>query len=1155
MSYNLGLDIGVNSIGWAVFDEETNSFKASGVRVYQDLQPTGKESQTSPNEERRLYRQRRRQLFRKRYRKMLLFKKLCDYGIISSIEIPSFQDFLKKIKTLNPYQLRYEGLRRQLSLLEFSRILYHFAQRRGFLTNRKQLSNTKDEDRSKVKQEIRELEEKIRNKTLGQFLFELYPSEYHPFEYKERIRQRFTSRKMYYQELQQIWEQQAKYYPNLLTEDLRIKLCDFEKGIIFYQKPLKSQKKIVGKCNFHTNKHRCAKSRYEYQEFRFFQTLNNITIFSQYEDPRPLTTEEKNKIFEFAKSKKITKSSKEGSISIKEIMNKLKLTNYSFNYELDFKLPSITFISFVHQLFPEKYIKKHLVPNFYDKIEDLWELINFAKDDNWLISTLKNPKHFPEDPEIGFFYNDSKIELIENYHHEEGYGSFSLKAIKNILPFLKSGYKYHIATILGGIKNVFGKEYDNLTPQQIQDIENEILKIYNDNQTNEYKPNLVKQYLKNNFNLNDEQLKKLYIHSDFETELEIVEKLPRFENNIRNPKVTRALNETRKVVNALIDKGYKFDKIIVEIATELKKSSADLKKLKRTQDQNRKANQQAYAYLTEKLNIVNPTREMVEKYRLYLEMINKSDKTSTSNFVAMCPYTGKVITEENLFVDGLFDVDHIIPFSRSFNDSLNNKIICDAHFNRHIKGNKTPYELFNELNPTEWDFVKQRARKLFSKDKYARFIAEKVPEEDEFTTNKLNDTRYIAKAAVDYLKQIGAQVQVVSGSVTGIVRRFWGLNSILNELNKDIIEPENEEYDPEIKNRADHRHHAIDAMVLCLITPKIIKDISTLKTREKYEKNLKTLPYPWKSMKNDIYSIIEKMIVSIKQKNQIASISSKYIIVKGKKIKIKTFSPRGKLHSETFYGLRINPESNEKVFVTRVPIESIDTLKKVNKIMDRSIRELILKYLINNNLIQKDDKITKGAFVSISTDKKVEYKIFLPNKRGKPVPIKKVRIFEESKNRKPITNSPNKWVEPSNNHHAEIYCDQKGNYYQVLVSFWETVDRVKNKLPIYGTNDNKDTYITHIKQNDILALGIPKDIDVNEVKNINKYLYRVQKISFLGKLEKPYYTFRHHLAATIKYEKQEIRVTSFDYLKSLNPHKVYLNNLGEIVKIEKINLN
>lgn len=1153
MSYILGLDLGVNSIGWAIFDEQNHIYKSSGIRIYQDIDPTGKEAQTSPNEERRLYRSRRRQLIRKRFRKELLYKKLCDYGIISRKEFPEYASFVNFVKELNPYLLRYEGLKRQLTLPEFARVLFHFAQRRGFLSNRKQFASVKDDERSKVKQEIKSLEERISNKTLGQFFFELYPTPYLPYEYKERIRQRFTSRRMFYDELQQIWDKQSEYYPSILTDELKVKICDFEKGLILYQRPLKSQKNLIGKCIFEKNKFRCAKSRYEYQEFTFYQVLNNITITSQYEDPRPLTDEEKNKIFTLAINKKTTKKSGEGSLTIKEIMNKLKLTNYSFNYDIEFSLPPITFIGFVHKLFPQSYINKYFAGNFYEKIEDLWELINFAKDDNWLIAAMKTSKHFPEDPELSFYYDEEKIKLIENYHHIDGYGSLSLKAIKNILPFLKSGYKYHIATILGGLKNAFGNDYNKLSDKDRKNIEDEVLRIYSDSNSNVYKPDAVREYLKKTYYLTDEQLRKMYVHSDINSDFEIVDQLPRFELNIRNPKVTRALNETRKIVNGLLNKGYKFDKIVVEIATELKKSGKDLIDLKIFQDKNRKANQSAYKYLIEKLKIENPTREMVEKYRLYQELITKSEKDTSNNFVAMCPYTGKVITEDNLFVDGLFDVDHIIPFSRCFNDSLANKIICDAQFNRHVKGNRTPYEVFEEIKTEDWKFIKERARKILPKDKYLRFISEKVPEEDEFTTNKLNDTRYIAKAAVDYLKQIGSQVQVVSGSVTGVTRRLWGLNSILNELNRDIIIDKDGNYDPEIKNRADHRHHAIDAMVLCLITPKIIKDISTLKTRKKYDSGTKTLPYPWKSMKNDIQQIIENMVVSIKQKSNIATISSKYIIVKGKKIKIKTFSPRGKLHNETFYGYRINPETKKKVFVNRVPIQNIDTLKKVDKIMDKSIRELIKEYIINNNLADKDGKIAKGAFFTTSTDGKINYAIHLHNKRGQNIPIKKVRLFEESHNKKPILNSHNKWVEPGNNHHAEIYQDSKGNYYQVLVSFWDAVDRVKNKLPVYGDLNNKDKLVTFLKQNDIFALGIPQDINFEEIKNINKYLYRVQKITFSRKLELPDYTFRHILAARINFPKQETRVTSFSKFMSLNPYKVFINNLGEIINVIKIN--
>lgn len=1153
MSLTLGLDLGVNSIGWALFDEDKQQFTKAGVRVYEDIDPISANTQSSPNIERRMFRSRRRQLKRKKFRKLLLYKKLIEKGIISSDDFDSFNKFVNAIKSLNPYQLRYEGLNRKLSILEFCRILFHFSQRRGFLSNRKQIANIKADERSKIKLSIKALEENLSDKTLGQFLFELYPQQYNAYEYKERIRQRFTSRKMYADELKKIWFEQAKYYPEILSEENYQYFGDFKKGIIFYQHPLKSPKKLVGKCTFEKNKPRCPKSRYEFQEFAFLQVLNNITITFNSGETRTLDDSEKDKILKLALNKKLTKKSYECSLTIKEVIKYLKLTNGTLNYELDYTLPPITFMSFVHWMFPQNYINKYFQDKFYEKIEDLWELLNFFSDEDKLIETLKKEKHFPEDDELGFHYDAEKIKIIENYHHVDGYSSLSLKAIKKILPYLKSGYKYHIATILAGVANVFGKDFAKLSEDQIKYIEENIINIYNNNKTNTYKPDLVKDFLVKNFNVTNDQLKKLYVHSDTKTEFQILQTLPRFDLNIRNPKVSRSLNEVRKIVNVLLQRVFKLDKIVVEISTELKKSKKELINLKRNQIRNRNANEKARLYLTETLGITNPTKEMIEKYRLYLELINKSDKETNNNFVAMCPYTGKIITEENLFTDGEFDVDHIIPFSRCFNDSLNNKIICDADFNRNIKGNKTPFETFSQQKTSEWDFIKQRARKILNKDKYLRFIAENIPEESEFATNKLNDTRYIAKIAADYLKQIGAQVQVVSGSVTGITRQNWGLNTILNDLNKDIINTKDDNQDLNIKNRADHRHHAVDAMILCLITPKIIKDISTLKTRKKILKEQRTLPYPWKTMKFDIQKIIETMVVSIKQKNKITSISSKYIIVRGRKVKVKTFSPRGKLHNETFYGLRTNPETKSNVFVHRIPIQNIDTLKKVDKIMDGSIKNLIKKYLHKNNLIDKDGKVSKGAFIHTTSDGKVLYELQLPNKRGKPIPIKKARVFEESSNKRQIPNSNNKWVEPGNNHHAEIYKNSKGKYYQILVPFWDAVDRVKNKVPVYRDPNTSDELITFVQQNDIFALGIPDDIEFNTIKNINTYLYRVQKISFSGKLELPNYIFRHQLASTINFDKQMIRVVSFDKFISLNPYKVYINNLGEIIKFVKIN--
>ncbi|HOV92421.1 MAG TPA: HNH endonuclease domain-containing protein [Candidatus Kapabacteria bacterium] len=1172
MSLVLGLDIGANSLGWSLCDSDILNYIDSGVRIFSDIDSSGAESNANANVERREYRQRRKLLYRKAYRKKLLFKYLKELGFIN---FSDFNDFLLAIQNMNPYILRAEALQRQLTTVELSRIFYHFIKRRGFLSNRKQLARTKEEERSVVKEGISATRNAMGENTLGAYLASIYPPDNEPFTESERIRKRFTSREMYIDEFNKIWEFQSQFYPDLLTEENKKLIGDPKKGIIFYQQPLKSQKHLRGKCTYETGKPRCNISRYEYEEYTFYQFVNNIELIDGYGEIRKLRTDEKATILELELALALNSKSR---LTIKKIKNALKLNAFLCNYEDDVDLPTLLFMRFVNQFFPPHYRKEYIDPDFDKKIDTLWQILNYGDDDEWVIDKMKEKRYFPEDPKYNFYYDDNRIELLKKYYHREGYGSLSLKAIKNILPFLKKGYMYHIAVLLGGIRNAFGDDYKNLTQDDINKIEKFVNDVASQHHKEKELTEIISNWLIENYHIQPQQLAKLYHHTLENKELDIVERLPQFTENIRNPKVERALHEVRRLINSLIDKYGKPDKIVIEIANEIyltkkqiinsikhysggklskemeeyptwKLSAILKKKIQEYQLQNKKVNNEARNYLSNFAGVANPTREMLQKYQLFVEMLDKSDKNSNSMKVTVCPYTGKKITLENLFADGIVDIEHIIPYSRSLNDSLANKTLCYADFNRNLKKNSTSYEYFTKYEPNKWKEVKQRAEKLLPKDKYKRFISENVPDADTFASNKLNDTRYISRIVADYVKQLHCEVQVVAGTITATVRKFWGLNTILNELNKNLYSDEEESKISDEKNREDHRHHAVDAMVLCLITKSIIQRLSTLKSDDDIGTGSKKLEYPWPNFKNDVRKQVENILISLKQKDKIAVWKHQKIFDKGKVHRVTTFTPKGKLHDETFYGYHQHPKTKKKGFVHRIPIENINKMSQVEKIMDKSIRDKIIKYLSSNNLCKNGKEIEKGAFLDKTGDGELRYKVYLKNHRGQYVPIKKVRIFEESENNRAILKEKNKWVSPGSNHHAEIYKYQEGKYYQKLVSFWEAVDRVKNKQPVYGNLQNPDKYICSIKKNDIFLLNYPEDLDYSNKKLLSKYLYRVQKISFNGKLEAPYYTFRALNASTLKYEKQELRTQSMQAFISLNPKRVFINHLGEIEKI------
>ncbi|PIV94127.1 MAG: hypothetical protein COW44_06120, partial [Flavobacteriaceae bacterium CG17_big_fil_post_rev_8_21_14_2_50_33_15] len=316
MTKILGLDLGTNSIGWALIDDKHNQIVGLGSRIF----PMGVENlgegegrEMSKNAGRTGARGVRRQFFRRRLRKKILLKALSEHEMCPMVS-DDFQDW-KRTKqfpseklaswfALNPYELRHKALNEKLSLEEIGRIFYHLIQRRGFLSNSRK-GGTDDGaifkgNPKEGKIGITETQDKILEKTLGSYLFEIYPNQNEPYQDGlERIRNRYTTRKMYVEEFELIWNKQSQYH-SILNEDLKTlfggrKLDGYkEDGILFHQRPLRSQKHLVGNCSFEPAKTKCPISAIPFEQFRVWQWVNTVEY-----NGRKISQEEKEKIVEF----------------------------------------------------------------------------------------------------------------------------------------------------------------------------------------------------------------------------------------------------------------------------------------------------------------------------------------------------------------------------------------------------------------------------------------------------------------------------------------------------------------------------------------------------------------------------------------------------------------------------------------------------------------------------------------------------------------------------------------------------------------------------------------------------------------------------------------------------------------------------------------
>ena len=467
-------------------------------------------------------------------------------------------------------------------------------------------------------------------------------------------------RQDYLNEFETIWKTQAKFHKEL-TSELKKEIRD---KVIFYQRPLKSQKGLISFCEFESRQMEvevdgkkkiktvgyrvCPKSSPLFQEFKIWQRLNDVLVFPTKEknkkkrpNSRSLSFEEKMVLYKEL-------SFREG-LSKMQILDLLGLTDYEMNFD---KVSGNTTQSILFKAYKDIIEKSghdcsrvqdlddvaeifhslgmgtdflQLNETTWDNFEEqplfkLWHLLYSFEGDNSvsgnekLISKLAILCHLP--------YEYAKI--IANVQFVSDYGSLSSKAIKKILPHLIDGEQYDIACVLAGYKT---HSKDSLTKEEIE-----------------------KKNLKD--------------------KLEI---LPR--NSLRNPVVEKILNQMVNVVNNIIDEYGKPDEIRIELARELKKNADERFLLTDSINNSDKEVKRLKEEMKEKFPEIfknqEPSRNDVIRYRLWLELASNAYKPlygSSENLK-------KEISPKILF-SGDIEVEHILPKARLFDDSFSNKTLA-----------------------------------------------------------------------------------------------------------------------------------------------------------------------------------------------------------------------------------------------------------------------------------------------------------------------------------------------------------------------------------------------------------------------------------------------------------------------------------------------
>lgn len=807
MRYRLALDLGSTSLGWAMLrlnsnDEPIAVIKA-GVRIFGDgRNPKDGSSLAVTRREARAMRRRRDRLLKRKARMM---RTLISYGFF-----PRDEPSRKALEKLDPYELRAKGLDEALKPEEFARALSHINQRRGFKSNRK--TDKKDNDSGALKTAINKLRTAINNdqaRTVGEWLYVRHLA---GDSVRARFRQKqvlnedgknrieksydlYIDRAMVEAEFDALWAKQSSLNPSLFNESARAELKD----CLLFQRQLKPVK--PGRCTLMPDEERAPLALPSQQHFRIYQEVNNLRILRDGLKDEPLTIEQRDLIVDA-----LEKSSKQTFTQIKKLLGLSGAVQFNFEdpKRQDFKGNSTSAILAKPAHFGEA-----------------WYSYGEAKQDEIVMQLLKEEN---EEKLIKWLQTETELEeqnaeAIANVGLAEGYGSLCQKVLAKILPELRNDLiTYDKAVIAAGFDH-----HSNISHAATGEIL-ECLPYYG-------------EYLQRHVGFGtgnpDDSVEKRF-------------------GKIANPTVHIGLNQVRTVVNALIKRYGHPSEVIVEVARDLKQNQEQRREETHRQAKNQTRNNRLRESIAAKLQISEENVKMsdIQKMILWEELsFDIADRK--------CPYSGVQISADMVLSDEV-EIEHILPFSQTLDDSLNNKTVALRRANR-VKGNRTPWDARNDFEAQGWDTESMLSRAMqmpknkryrFADDGYTKWLKE----DKGFLARALNDTRHLSRVAKEYLSLICPHnTRAIPGQMTAMLRAKFGLNDVLG-MNG-------------LKNRNDHRHHAVDACVIGVTDQGLLQRFSqaSASAREKQLNRLvETMPLPWPTYREHVEKAIQSIWVSHK---------------------------------------------------------------------------------------------------------------------------------------------------------------------------------------------------------------------------------------------------------------------------------------------------
>lgn len=804
LRYRLALDIGTTSIGWAMLrlnvEQEPTAVIRAGVRIFGDGRNPKDGSSLAVTQ--RVARGMRRNRDRRLKRKARLMQ-----GLINLQFFPQDEVERKALDRLDPYVLRAKGLDQQLSPAEFARAIFHLNQRRGFKSNRK--TDKKDNESGALKTAIKLVRESLNGencRTIGEWLAKRH-AERKPVRarYREtkiakpdgktkidKSYDLYIDRAMVEHEFDLIWANQATLSPGQFTDAAR----DALKGIMFHQRPLKPVK--PGRCTFLPDEERAPLALPSTQRFRIYQELNHLAILTSDAREQPLSLEQRDLL-----AKTLNESSHR---TFTQIAKALKLSGAArFNLQ-DGKRDRLNGNVTAAKLSSDDMFGQEWHEWTLERQDEIVLKLLQEEDESALIRWLM----------AEFRFDEPHAERIANTGLPEGYGSLSHKALARILPELAKD----VVTYDKAVKAAGFDSHSMLSHAQ---------------QTGEIMPELPYY---------GEPLQR---HVGFGSG-DPKDPAEKRYGRIANPTVHIGLNQLRKVVNALIKRYGHPDEVIVEVTRELKQSREKKNEIQREQAERQKQNE-AWKTDIKAITGIEATALDLQKMKLWTEL-NPGDAANRR-----CPYTGEQIGLAMLFSDAV-EIEHILPFSRTLDDSLNNKTVSLRRANRD-KGNRTPHEAFGQ-SPSGYDYeaILHRASsmprdkaKRFAPDGYERWLKE----DKDFLARALTDTAYLSRIAREYLSLVCPpnKVRAIPGRLTALLRGKFGLNDILGLQGE--------------KNRNDHRHHAVDACVIGVTDQGMLQKVAraSASARElQLGKLVDRMPEPFPNYRDHVARAVKHIIVS-----------------------------------------------------------------------------------------------------------------------------------------------------------------------------------------------------------------------------------------------------------------------------------------------------